>query len=147
MELLKEIIKKWAESEPLIKEVYIFGSRARNDYRENSDIDIAVKIEKRPNDDSPLATWFYEGNNLKNRLSKLLPYELQLEYLDNKTKTVLSGIKESSILVYKRQKPYNPTPHLTTTACAFVASELLRWAERVFVVGCGVTPYISIGKQ
>lgn len=102
VELLKEIIKKWAESEPLIKEVYIFGSRARNDYRENSDIDIAVKIEKRPNDDSPLATWFYEGNNLKNRLSKLLPYELQLEYLDNKTKTVLSGIKESSILVYKK---------------------------------------------
>lgn len=102
VELLKEIIKKWAESEPLIKEVYIFGSRARNDYRENSDIDIAVKIENRPNDDSPLATWLYEGNNLKNRLSKLLPYELQLEYLDNKTKTVLSGIKESSILVYKK---------------------------------------------
>lgn len=36
---------------------------------------------------------------------------------------------------------------LTTTACAFVARDLLRWAERVFVVGCGVTPYISIDKQ
>ena len=32
----------WAEAEPLIRRVYLFGSRARGDNRSDSDIDLAI---------------------------------------------------------------------------------------------------------
>jgi len=45
---IKELIKivaQWAHDEPLVTKVYIFGSRARDDYREDSDLDVAVEIK------------------------------------------------------------------------------------------------------
>jgi len=102
IEEIKIIVANWAKEEPLVTKAYIFGSRARDDYREDSDIDIAVEIKKLPGDGNVLATWIFESDKLKERLSKLLPYSLQLEHFDgSNTPHVLAGIEQSSILVYE----------------------------------------------
>lgn len=100
---IKKIISIWAQNETLVRKAYIFGSRARDDYREDSDIDVAVEINKLPGDENSLATWVFESEKLQKDLSELLPYKLQLEYLDDsKTPHVLAGIKQSNILVYEK---------------------------------------------
>ena len=35
-------LRRWAVTEPLIRRVYLFGSRARGDYRADSDYDLAI---------------------------------------------------------------------------------------------------------
>jgi uncharacterized protein len=98
---IKEIIVEWAENEPLVKKVYIFGSRARHDYREDSDLDVAVEINKLPGDSNILATWMFESDKLKESLEPVLPYKLQLENYDgDNTPKVEAGINQSSILIY-----------------------------------------------
>ena len=102
IEKIKNIISEWAKNEPLVTKAYIFGSRARNDYLEDSDLDVAVEIRIAPNDENVLTTWMFEHEEMEERLAKLLPYELQLENLDGEdTPTVLAGVRESSILVYE----------------------------------------------
>lgn len=58
---IKKKIEKWAMSEPLVIKAYVFGSRARNDYTTESDLDIAVEIHKCPGDGNVLGTWIGEG--------------------------------------------------------------------------------------
>lgn len=104
IEAIKKIIARWAESEPLIVKAYIYGSRAGENYQENSDLDIAIKIKKLPSDSNVLATWIFEKNRLERRLQRLLgPYNLHLELLDNEeTPTIHDAVAEKSILVYAK---------------------------------------------
>jgi predicted nucleotidyltransferase len=37
-------IAEWATTEPLIDTVWLFGSRLGNDYRRDSDLDVAVRL-------------------------------------------------------------------------------------------------------
>jgi predicted nucleotidyltransferase len=99
---IKKKIREWARKEPLVKKVYIFGSRAREDYNEDSDLDIAIEINKLPYDTDVKTTWIQEKKRLVEGISILLPsLKLQLELLDNKqTPTILLGVRQSSILVY-----------------------------------------------
>ncbi len=103
IETVKNIIAKWADSEPLVTKAYIFGSRARGDHGEDSDLDVAIEIEMRRGDENKLAIWIFEKQGLEDRLSRLIPFSLQLEHLNgNETPTVLSGVERGSILVYER---------------------------------------------
>ena len=98
---LISIIANWAKSEPLIREAYLFGSRARNDHGPESDVDIAVKINKQSGDGSEYAGWIFEADGLKERIQKLISYPVQLEWYDPvKTPHVHNGIVESSIKIY-----------------------------------------------
>ena len=103
IEQLKKIVGEWAASEPLIKKAYLFGSRVRGDHRDDSDLDVAVEIGKKPGDESLLATWIFEKCGLEERLSKLVPLKVQLEHLEDcRTPTVKAGIDRSSILVFEK---------------------------------------------
>ena len=35
-------VRQWAGDQPLVRRVYLFGSRARGDHRSDSDVDLAV---------------------------------------------------------------------------------------------------------
>ena len=107
---IKTIVAKWAESEPLVTKAYIFGSRAKGNYRDNSDLDVAVELEKQPGDSNVLATWICVGDSLEKRLSAMLPFKVQLENLDGaETLIVSSGVRSSSILIYDREATTNAT--------------------------------------
>ncbi|GBE32929.1 nucleotidyltransferase domain protein [bacterium BMS3Bbin05] len=97
IESIKNIVAQWADSEPLVTKAYIFGSRAIGDYRKDSDLDVAIEIEMEPGDESKLATWLCEKQGLEESLSRLIPYDLQLEYLNgDETPNVLSGVERES---------------------------------------------------
>ena len=101
-ELIEKIVS-WANSEPLIREAYLFGSRARNNHSQDSDVDIAVKVISQPGDSSEYACWIFEADGLKDRLQLEIPYTVQLEWYDPvKTPHVHSGIVESSIKIYEK---------------------------------------------
>ena len=99
-ERITTIVRSWAENEDLVKQAILFGSRARNDYRDSSDIDIALVLYEQPNDSNLLSTWVFEKERLTSTLQELLPYKLDLQLFDGEnTKTILSGINESSIMI------------------------------------------------
>lgn len=95
-------IFKWAESESLVASAYIFGSRARNDHHQDSDIDIAVTLNKPAGDENCLATWICEGKDLEARLSQALPeFEVDLQFLDgDNTPTVADAVNEAGQIIY-----------------------------------------------
>jgi predicted nucleotidyltransferase len=42
--LLRAAIAQWATAEPLIDTVWLFGSRLGDDYRPDSDLDLAIRL-------------------------------------------------------------------------------------------------------
>ena len=43
---IAEILAVWAVQKPLIKRVFVFGSRVRGDHDEQSDLDVAVELDQ-----------------------------------------------------------------------------------------------------
>lgn len=102
------VLAVWAKGKPLIRRVFIFGSRVRGDHRLDSDVDIAVELNPdhfRGTDESGgLATWMFETGEWRDELQKLFPFEVQLErYHANQTPTIATGLVRSSMLVYEKQ--------------------------------------------
>jgi uncharacterized protein len=99
---IKKVVKAWAQNQPLIKRVFIFGSRARGDSQTKSDLDVAVELHLGADDKSILSTWMFEEDEMKESLQELIPFNLQLELLDGqKTPHVFNGVKEAGIMVYE----------------------------------------------
>ena len=104
IESIKRIINDWARKEPLVKKVYIFGSRATDDYKEDSDIDIAVEIHRLPGEESITSAWMDVAEGYRQQLSKLFPYPLHLHSLDGDSPITLDGAYRQGILVYEEDQ-------------------------------------------
>ncbi|WPL12666.1 nucleotidyltransferase domain-containing protein [Thiorhodovibrio litoralis] len=100
---VKDRIQNWALAEPLVKKAYVFGSRARDDYKDDSDLDIAVEIQPLLGDENLLATWIFEAEELKARLAAVVPeYKVDLQWFDGEnTETIKEGIEKSSYVIYE----------------------------------------------
>jgi predicted nucleotidyltransferase len=101
------LVSTWARGEPLVKRVYLFGSRVRGDHGLNSDLDIAVELDpvvfQGTDESGGLATWMFETKGWKEELEKLIPLKIQLErYHPDQTPTVGKGLAQSSELVYEK---------------------------------------------
>jgi len=103
---IKRIIQEWAEKHSLIRRIYIFGSRAREDFNEKSDLDIAIEFFKCSRDENLWVTGFFETHELRNGLQKVLPnYKLHLEHFHTtRTPHIEMGVKRSSILIYESEQ-------------------------------------------
>jgi predicted nucleotidyltransferase len=104
---IKRRIEHWARKEPLVIKAYVFGSRARADYTDESDLDIAVEIKKCPEDGAVLGTWIGVGEKMKHRLAKAIPeYKMDLQWSHEEfSKIVFDGVGESSYLIYEEDDP------------------------------------------
>lgn len=104
---IQSVVSTWARSKPLIKRVYLFGSRVRGDHKPTSDIDIAVELDPSAftgaDESGGLATWMFEAKAWRDELKVLVPLEVQLErYNPEQTPTVNKGIDRSSELIYEK---------------------------------------------
>lgn len=97
---LSDIVRHWAASDVQIARVHIFGSRARNEEREDSDLDVAIEFKPRFND---LSNWIIRAGELRNSLQPLLPCELQLEWYGGpeETPTIHRGMEQGLLTVYE----------------------------------------------
>ncbi|NGM78791.1 nucleotidyltransferase family protein [Burkholderia multivorans] len=100
---IREIVTEWAASQPLIRKVWLFGSRVRGTERPDSDIDVAVEVRRLPGDSSEWTTFACERERLSAALQTLFPLPVQLEWYGgaDETPTVHAGLQESSMMVYE----------------------------------------------
>lgn len=103
LEAIKARLADWCAANPFVLQAYIFGSRSRNDFTAESDLDIALVISPMPADSNSLATWINQSKAWKAELETLLPFKIDLHQLDDRaTPTIKSGIESSSVLVFSR---------------------------------------------
>ena len=108
LDALCRTIADWASGKKLIKRVYVFGSRARSDYRPDSDLDIAVELDPAefPGSDESggLATWMFETGDWQAEVQTLVGYVVDLEQLVDMTATptIAKGVAASSRLAYEK---------------------------------------------
>jgi predicted nucleotidyltransferase len=94
-------IARWAATKPIIRRVFIFGSRARDDFREDSDLDVAIEIDGV--NGNALATWMFDTKPWHAEISALVPFEIDLEFFDeDETPIIKTAIERSSVLIYVR---------------------------------------------
>ena len=66
------MVSTWAKGKPLVKRVYLFGSRVRGDHGAKSDIDIAVELDpsafQGSDESGGLATWMFETKGWRGEL-------------------------------------------------------------------------------
>ena len=92
----------WAEQQPLVRAVAVFGSHAKGRAREDSDLDIAILI--RAEDPSePLLTWIDYSSQWEKELQVLLGFEkihLSELSLDPASPKVEQYVRRCSIVAY-----------------------------------------------
>lgn len=104
VDVVLHCVAKWTTSKPLVKRAYLFGSRARQDYRPDSDLDIAIELDSQTfqcsDESGGLATWMAETNGWAQELSGLTGFQVQLEqFIDEiQTPRIARGLQESSLM-------------------------------------------------
>jgi len=97
--MLEEKIKKMLEKEKNILFAYIFGSYARGEARENSDIDVAIYVKKVPKD-----IFKYE-NKIASKIEKEIKKQVEVRILNKLPFLLQSRItKEGKLIFSKNEK-------------------------------------------
>ena len=52
-------IVDWAKQHPEIRQIYLYGSRARGDNRPDNDIDLAIELNRQVGDEYTYVTWVF----------------------------------------------------------------------------------------
>jgi len=99
---IKKTLTEWAAYYPRITKIYLFGSYVKRDKPAINDIDIAIELSYK-NSDTPFNYWCSEGNRMEKQLSRLLKYEVGLDYYaGDETPIVKKGLEEGNIIVYEK---------------------------------------------
>ena len=84
--------------------MWVFGSRLRGTYRDDSDLDVALEIDPLPKDEDVLTSWIPESSAWETELGNLVPYrvDLQLFDLDDPKSAIVRYVSCCSMLLYVR---------------------------------------------
>ena len=74
-----ERIVGWVEDHGVIRELWLFGSRARGDYRPDSDVDLAVELK---GGDAAFGLYIAIGDQWQRELAALVGLPVSLEAVD-----------------------------------------------------------------
>lgn len=82
----------------------MYGSRVKNAYKDNSDIDIAVEFDQKmisaTENSSGMAAWICEQEAWKNELQIKIPIKVHLEWLHPQIIKILkNGVDDFKILI------------------------------------------------
>ena len=103
---------EWAERQPRVRRLWMFGSRAKGNPRPDSDLDIAVEIEPVPDSEETLPYWITCWERWQSELQRKTEYPVDLDWFDpdGSTQQVAQGLREGSILLYDRaiERPEAP---------------------------------------
>jgi predicted nucleotidyltransferase len=105
---IENAVCTWAESLPKVRRVWLFGSRAKNMHREDSDVDIAVELDTSLlRDEDPFTHWMFENKQMLATLQPLIanPIDFQL-YQIGGTPHVVSYVAETGVLLYEKSSSY-----------------------------------------
>lgn len=96
-------IKDWLENKPIIIRAWIFGSRARTDFRPDSDLDLAIEHGIMPGDTDEHTTSIGEIKTWTEELQPNISLSLDLQsYIQGESEIIDQGLKRSSILIWDK---------------------------------------------
>ena len=77
------VLVAWASSKKFVKRMWLFGSRARGDHHENSDLDVAIDIDRvLPMDGSPRVSFQFGHESWEKYLQHRMIGRLHLCFYD-----------------------------------------------------------------
>lgn len=99
-----QTLRSWAESQPHVRRLWIFGSRLKGTQRVDSDLDIAMEVDPVGGDETAAVTWVAHRQEWERALAMLTRYNVQLHEFDstNPTSKVVGYVSCCSVLVYAR---------------------------------------------
>ncbi len=92
-------LQKWADRTKIVTRLYFFGSRARGDYRTDSDLDICVEILG--DDGEAYGTWILKEDTWKKEVDALSPYKIHLVLYSTENYHLLSEIHSHGKVIYQ----------------------------------------------
>src|SRR5258708_3792015 len=76
-----EAIREWGSKENHITAIYLFGSRLRQDFRNDSDLDLAILLSGRRDCDPEQPFWKCNQERIARELGELVPVPIHLNVL------------------------------------------------------------------
>lgn len=106
IDAIKRAVCTWAKSSPKVRRVWLFGSRAKNTHREDSDIDIAIELDSTLlRGEDPFTHWMFESKPMLAALQPLLAGKIDFQlYQSGGTPHVVSYVAENSVLLYDKHR-------------------------------------------
>jgi predicted nucleotidyltransferase len=106
---MQVLLSIWAAENPLVKRLWLFGSRVRGEHREDSDVDVAIELDmtavKGVDESAGMATWAFDTMTWKPELELLLSRVVDLQrYKAGETNIIQAGLDQSSVLVYEKSR-------------------------------------------
>lgn len=86
-------------SEPLIAQIWLFGSRAKRTNRNDSDLDLAFMVTGKTHGEA-FANWCFEAETWEARLSAAIPVKLDLRCAFPDDDIVMPAVKSHGIKIY-----------------------------------------------
>ena len=107
-------IARWAAENPEVRRVWVFGSRAKDTHRPDSDIDVAVELEPVADSEETLTRWIAHAEVWNAQLQNLIAPQVDLEWFDpdGSTPSIEAGLNDSKVLVYERASTTGDPPAL-----------------------------------
>ena len=104
IEAMRPDIAAWAEKQPGLRRLWIFGSRAQGTHRPDSDLDVAFEIDRLP--DGAPSMDFLEHTRPRwcAELSQLSGLLVHLEPSIGDASDVAEYVAHSGVLVYERDE-------------------------------------------
>ena len=79
LDAIAEAIAEWATTEPLIDTVWLFGSRLGDDYRPDSDLDMAIRLRMEEDLCEQQLCWHDNCARWKDHLNQVTERDVDLE--------------------------------------------------------------------
>jgi hypothetical protein len=96
------LLGEWAATEPLVARVLVFGSRVTGSPSPDSDLDVAIELERAAFDEGPFVSWAAEVGGWHAKLQPSIPWTLDLQWHDpgGSTAAISEGLGEGHLQVW-----------------------------------------------
>lgn len=88
----------------MVRKAYLFGSRVKGTASDESDLDVAIEVEKLIGDSDEYTSFVFESEKLRAQLQKDFPFSVHLEWYGGleETPTIHAGLAEASVVAFER---------------------------------------------
>src|SRR3954452_8333315 len=97
----REALVQWAEANPRVRRVWVYGSASRRNEQRDTDLDVAIELAPAVDGDETLALWMANAEKWHDELEARTGISVGLEWFDPDTEAP----PPSARLAYERGSP------------------------------------------
>jgi predicted nucleotidyltransferase len=98
----REALVKWAEGNPRVRRVWVYGADAQRNERRDTDLDLAIELAPAVDGDESIALWIANAEKWQDELEASTGTHVDLEWFDPDTDAPMGA---SARLAYERGTP------------------------------------------